>query len=126
MNKESKDKQKRIEEEEVESQEWLDSLDYVIDAGGVERAAKLIKKLQIHAQKRGVRLRFTANTPYINTIPVEKQPPYPGDLQIEWNIRSLIRWNAMAMVVRANRLSRSSRSLRRSGNRPSLQSEGEP
>jgi pyruvate dehydrogenase complex dehydrogenase (E1) component len=52
MNKESKDKQKRIEEEEVESQEWLDSLDYVIDAGGVERAAKLIKKLQIHAQKR--------------------------------------------------------------------------
>ncbi|MCZ6638727.1 MAG: pyruvate dehydrogenase (acetyl-transferring), homodimeric type, partial [Candidatus Dadabacteria bacterium] len=73
-------------------------------AGGVERAAKLIKKLQIHAQKRGVRLRFTANTPYINTIPVEKQPPYPGDPQIEWNIRSLIRWNAMAMVVRANRL----------------------
>ncbi len=104
MNKESKDKQKRIEEEESESQEWLDSLDYVIDAGGVERAAKLIKKLQIHAQKRGVRLRFTANTPYINTIPVEKQPPYPGDPQIEWNIRSLIRWNAMAMVVRANRL----------------------
>ena len=104
MNKESKDKQKRIEEEEVESQEWLDSLDYVIDVGGVERAAKLIKKLQIHAQKRGVRLRFTANTPYINTIPVEKQPPYPGDPQIEWNIRSLIRWNAMAMVVRANRL----------------------
>ncbi len=79
MNKESKDKQKRIEEEEVESQEWLDSLDYVLDVGGVERAAKLIKKLQIHAQKRGVRLRFTANTPYINTIPVEKQPPYPGD-----------------------------------------------
>ncbi len=104
MNKESKDKQKRIEEEEVESQEWLDSLDYVLDVGGVERAAKLIKKLQIHAQKRGVRLRFTANTPYINTIPVEKQPPYPGDPQIEWNIRSLIRWNAMAMVVRANRL----------------------
>ncbi|MCZ6790955.1 MAG: pyruvate dehydrogenase (acetyl-transferring), homodimeric type [Candidatus Dadabacteria bacterium] len=104
MNKESKDKQKRIEEEESESQEWLDSLDYVIDAGGVERAAKLIKKLQIHAQKKGVRLRFTANTPYINTIPVEKQPPYPGDPQIEWNIRSLIRWNAMAMVVRANRL----------------------
>ena len=104
MNKESKDKQKRIEEEEVESQEWLDSLDYVLDVGGVERAAKLIKKLQIHAQKRGVRLRFTANTPYINTIPVKKQPPYPGDPQIEWNIRSLIRWNAMAMVVRANRL----------------------
>lgn len=104
MNKESKDKQKRIEEEEIESQEWLDSLDYVIDAGGVERAAKLIKKLQIHAQKRGARLHFTANTPYINTIPVEKQPPYPGDPQIEWTIRSLIRWNAMAMVVRANRL----------------------
>ena len=104
MNKESKNKKKRAQEEELEIREWIDSLDYVLDTSGEERAAKLIKKLQIHAQKRGVRLHFTANTPYINTIPVQKQQPYPGDPQIEWNIRSLIRWNAMAMVVRANRL----------------------
>jgi len=104
MKKDPNKKQKNIKEEELESQEWLDSLDYILDTSGEERAAKLIKKLQIHAQKRGVRLRFTANTPYINTIPVEEQQPYPGDPEIEWKIRSLIRWNAMAMVVRANRL----------------------
>ncbi len=104
MKKESKDKQKKIDQEEIENREWIDSLDYVLDTSGEERAAQIIKKLQIHAQKRGVRLHFTANTPYINTLPVQKQPPYPGDPEIEWKIRSLIRWNAMAMVVRANRL----------------------
>jgi len=104
MKKEFKDKQKNIDQEEIENQEWLDSIDYILDTSGEERAAQIIKKLQIHAQKRGVRLHFTANTPYINTLPVQKQPPYPGDPEIEWNIRSLIRWNAMAMVVRANRL----------------------
>jgi len=104
MKKEFKDKQKKIDQEEIENQEWLDSIDYILDTSGEERAAQTIKKLQIHAQKRGVRLHFTANTPYINTLPVQKQPPYPGDPEIEWKIRSLIRWNAMAMVVRANRL----------------------
>ncbi|GJM15232.1 MAG: pyruvate dehydrogenase E1 component [Thermodesulfobacteriota bacterium] len=97
-------KKKNIKEEELETREWIESLDYVLENGDDQRAAKLIKKLQIHAQKKGVRLPFTANTPYINTIPTDKQPKYPGDPEIEWKIRSLIRWNAMAMVVRANRL----------------------
>jgi pyruvate dehydrogenase E1 component len=104
MNKEPKKNKKKLEEEALENREWIESLDYVLDTEGEERAAKLIKKLQIHAQKKGVRLPFTANTPYINTIPTSKQPKYPGDPEIEWKIRSLIRWNAMAMVVRANRL----------------------
>ena len=97
-------KKKNRKEEELETRERIESLDYVLENGGDQRAAKLIKKLQIHAQKRGVKLPFTANTPYINTIPLTKQPKYPGDPEIEWKIRSLIRWNAMAMVVRANRL----------------------
>ena len=104
MNKESKKTQKTNQEIELENREWIESLDYILDTAGEERAAKLIKKLQIHAQKNGVRLPFTANTPYINTIPVSKQPKYPGDPEIEWKVRSLIRWNAMAMVVRANRI----------------------
>jgi len=104
MKKELNKKQKDIKEEELETKEWIESLDYVLENSGDQRAAKLIKILQIHAQKKGIKLPFTANTPYINTIPVTKQPKYPGDPKIEWKIRSLIRWNAMAMVVRANRL----------------------
>ncbi len=104
MNKKPDKKKENISEEELENKEWIESLDYVLDNAGEQRAAILIKKLQIHAQKRGVKLPFTANTPYINTIATEKQPKYPGDPEIEWKIRSLIRWNAMAMVVRANRL----------------------
>jgi len=99
-----KDPKKNTKEEELETREWIESLDYVLDHNGDQRAAKLIKNLQIHALKRGVKLPFTANTPYINTIALTKQPKYPGDPKIEWKIRSLIRWNAMAMVVRANRL----------------------
>jgi pyruvate dehydrogenase E1 component len=60
--------------------------------------------LQIRAHKSGVHVPFSANTPYINTIPREKQPPFPGDREIERRIKSLIRWNAMAMVVKANKL----------------------
>src|SRR5262249_52489088 len=56
-----------------------------------------------HAAKQGQTLPQVLNTPYINTIPVEAQPPYPGDSAIEWRIRSIVRWNAMAMVVRANK-----------------------
>ena len=104
MKKELNKKQRDIKEQELETKEWIESFDYVLENSGDQRAAKLIKILQIHAQKKGIKLPFTANTPYINTIPVTKQPKYPGDPEIEWKIRSLIRWNAMAMVVRANRL----------------------
>ena len=90
--------------EEIETREWLYSLDYVLEHGGPERVKDLLHQLQIRAQKFGVEIPFTANTPYINTIPREKQPPYPGDREIERRIKSLIRWNAMAMVVRANKM----------------------
>lgn len=104
MKKDNKNNKKKNKEEELEIREWLESLDYVLENGGDDRAANLIKQLQIHAQKKGIKLPFTANTPYINTIPVSKQDKYPGNPEIEWKIRSLIRWNAMAMVVRANRI----------------------
>jgi pyruvate dehydrogenase E1 component len=89
--------------EMTETREWRESLDYVLQQSGPERVARLLRELQIHARKAGVDIPFTANTPYINTIPVEKQPPFPGSREIERRIKSLIRWNAMAMVVRANR-----------------------
>ena len=83
---------------------WLESLDTVIQAEGPQRARYLLGRLIERGLASGVALPFTANTPYINTIPAEAQPVYPGDRAIERRIRSLIRWNAMAMVVRANRL----------------------
>lgn len=89
--------------EELENREWLNSLDYVYHESGGERVKRLLRKLQIRAQESGVEIPFTANTPYINTIPLEKQVNFPGSIEIERRIRSIIRWNAMAMVVRANR-----------------------
>ena len=89
--------------EEIENREWLQSLDYVLQNQGSERVNRLLRKLKIHAQQSGVKIPFTANTPYINTIPLEKQCNFPGSIEIERRIRSYIRWNAMAMVVRANR-----------------------
>ncbi len=86
-----------------ETDEWLEALDDVVAEAGAERAQYLLKKLLERGYERGVQLPFTANTPYINTIPRAHQPPYPGDRQIERRIKSLLRWNAMAMVVRANK-----------------------
>ena len=88
----------------VELREWLDSLDYVMQAGGPEKVERLLRQLRIHAQRDGVTLPYKANTPYINTVSVEQQPPFPGSTEVERRIKSLVRWNAMAMVVRANRL----------------------
>ena len=85
-----------------ETAEWLDSLQYVLESKGPERVSYLLSILDEVAYRQGVELPFTANTPYINTIPVEKQPVYPGNREIERRIKSIIRWNAMAMVVRAN------------------------
>jgi pyruvate dehydrogenase E1 component len=86
-----------------ETSEWLAALDDVVAAAGPERAQFLLRKLLEHGHERGVRLPFTANTPYVNTIPRSEQPPYPGDRAIERRIKSILRWNAMAMVVRANK-----------------------
>src|SRR5262245_55809941 len=86
-----------------EMTEWQESFDSVVADGGPVKAAEIISRLKAHAHLTGIDLPFTANTPYVNTIPVDKQPPYPGDLAIERRVRSLIRWNAMAMVLYANK-----------------------
>ncbi len=88
---------------EAEDREWIQSLDGVFEEQGAERITDLLWRLHIRAAKYGIRPFFTANTPYLNTIPRDRQPPYPGNREIERRIKSLVRWNAMAMVVRANR-----------------------
>ncbi len=89
--------------DELELKDWLESLEYVLQSGGPEKVKELLHNLDTYAQKAGVELPFTANTPHINTIPKSAQPPFPGGREIERRIKSLIRWNAMAMVVRANK-----------------------
>ena len=88
---------------EVELREWLESLEYVLDSAGPERTLELLERLEQHAKKLGIEIPFSANTPYINTIPASEDEPYPGDLEIERRIRNLIRWNAVAMVLYANK-----------------------
>ena len=90
--------------EALEAREWLESLDYVLEAGGPARVGRLLNELANHARSNGVKQLFTANTPYINTISAAEQPPFPGSQEIERRIKSLVRWNALAMVVKANRL----------------------
>jgi pyruvate dehydrogenase E1 component len=91
--------------EVLETREWIDSLDYVLATGGPERAGRLLQQLALHARRTaGINLPFTATTPYVNTIPTRQQPPFPGSQAMERRIKSLVRWNALAMVVRANRL----------------------
>jgi pyruvate dehydrogenase E1 component len=89
--------------ERIETREWLESLDYVINQGDTRRVRNLLRSLQLRAQASGIKIPPVTNTPYINTIPAEEQPPFPGIVEIERRIKSLVRWNAMAMVVRANR-----------------------
>ncbi len=89
--------------EAIETREWLDSLDYVLQSGGPARVSRLLLDLTTHARQRGVKQPFSANTPYINTISVQEQPPFPGSREIERRIKSLVRWNALAMVVKANK-----------------------
>lgn len=86
-----------------ETREWLESVDYVLKTRGPKRALELLDTIREHLRRRRVSAPFTANTPYINTIPIRDQQPYPGNRVIERRIKSIIRWNAMAMVVRANK-----------------------
>jgi len=91
--------------EVLETREWLDSLDYVLSRGGPDRAGRLLQQLSLHARRAaGVNLPFTATTPYQNTIASVSQPPFPGSQEMERRIKSLVRWNALAMVVRANKI----------------------
>jgi pyruvate dehydrogenase E1 component len=89
--------------EAVETREWLESLDYVIAQGDKGRVARLLDALQARARVSGLRVPYTAATPYINSISAHEQVPMPGDGALERRIKSLVRWNALAMVVRANR-----------------------
>ena len=90
--------------DDIEIQEWLESLDSVLESSGTDVAREILERLRAHATVSGIDLPFTANTPYANTIPARLEPLFPGDQQLERRIKSLIRWNALAMVVRANRL----------------------
>jgi len=89
----------------LETREWLDALDSVLTADGPQRAHYLIERLVERARRSGVYLPYRANTAYLNTIPPGKEPRYPGDREIERRLEAFIRWNAVAMVVQANRRS---------------------
>jgi len=89
---------------DIEIMEWIESLDYILEKDGDDRGREILAELQNHAHKKGVKMPFSHNTPYINTIPADEQPVYPGNREIERRIKSMVRWNAMAMVVKANRV----------------------
>ncbi len=86
----------------VETQEWIEALRDVARTRGPGRASSLLETLQIAAQRLGVTLPVTSRTPYVNTIPLDRQPSYPGNLAIEDRLKSIVRWNALAMVSEAN------------------------
>ena len=88
-----------------ETREWVEALDAVIAAEGPARATFLLQKLVQHARRRRVQLPTVANTPYVNTISLAQQAPFPGNLELESRLMALVRWNALATVVRANRAS---------------------
>ena len=89
--------------DDAELKDWFESLEDVLHRHGPAEATRLLNRLDGYARGRGVELPFDPTTPYVNTIPPERQPDYPGDLDLERTIRSLLRWNAAAMVVRANK-----------------------
>ena len=86
-----------------ETSEWLEALDEIVDQLGPDRASYVLERLMEHASSAGVHVPLRWNTPYVNTIPPEEQVAVPGDRAIERSIKSLVRWNAIAMVVRANK-----------------------
>ncbi|RKT10801.1 pyruvate dehydrogenase E1 component [Paraburkholderia sp. RAU2J] len=95
--------QTRIDSDPQETAEWLAALDGVVKHVGVERAQYIFDRLASHALSSGIATARANVTPYANTIPVDQQPPFPGDIDIEERLAAALRWNALAMVVRANR-----------------------
>ncbi|MBT5604216.1 MAG: pyruvate dehydrogenase (acetyl-transferring), homodimeric type, partial [Gammaproteobacteria bacterium] len=91
-----------VDPDPEETQEWLDALTSVLETQGVPRVQYLLQKLSVKLTETGTQLPYAITTPYRNTIPVHQEARMPGDLFMERSIRSLIRWNAMAMVMRAN------------------------
>ena len=88
----------------LETKEWLDALSAVIGEEGGERAHFLLETLIDHARQAGIDVPFSATTAYVNTIPADQEERFPGNIDMEERLRAFMRWNAMAMVVRANRL----------------------
>ena len=86
-----------------ETSEWLDAMEAVLKHGGPDRAKFLLETLIAVTDRAGAKMLGGVTTPYVNTIPVEMQPAFPGDRAIERKIKSIIRWNAMAMVLKANK-----------------------
>ncbi|MEK7432686.1 MAG: pyruvate dehydrogenase (acetyl-transferring), homodimeric type [Cyanobacteriota bacterium] len=89
--------------DEVENQEWYESYEYIIQSKGEKRAVEVLKNLENYAYQSGIKVPFSANTPYVNTIKTNDQTPFPGSIYTEKRIKSLIRWNAMSIVVKANK-----------------------
>ena len=87
----------------VETQEWMASLNYVLKSKGPDRVRFLIEQLRDRAAEEGIQSAEDTQTPYVNTIPLKDQPAFPGNRAIERRLKSIVRWNAMAMVVRANK-----------------------
>ena len=85
-----------------ETREWRESFDALLETCGPERARFMLSVLNEHAGRLGIRWQGTNEQTYVNTIPVQQQPAFPGDLAIEQRLAALMRWNALAMVVRAN------------------------
>ena len=92
-----------VDQDPVETKEWLEAYESVLQHEGADRAAYLLNQLVARASQEGASLPVAMTTPYRNTIPVQKEARMPGDLFMERRIRSLIRWNALAMVMRANK-----------------------
>ena len=93
----------QLDDDPQETAEWLEALDAIVAHVGKDRAQYLLDRLTDHASTKGLTRAPSRVTPYVNTIPVAEQPPYPGDLEIEARLSAALRWNALAMVVRANR-----------------------
>ena len=93
----------KIDVDALETQEWLQALESVVREEGVERAQFLLEQVLEQARLDGVDMPTGINTNYVNTIPVDQEPAYPGDVNLERRIRSIIRWNAIMIVLRASK-----------------------
>ena len=88
---------------QIELKEWIDSINWILADYNSKDVSKLLERLKDHCITQGVEFPFNANTPYVNTIPIEEEIPYPGDIEIERSIRNIVRWNALSMVLQAGR-----------------------
>ncbi len=93
----------QLEPDHEELSEWIEAFDQIVEEQGPSRGSELLEALTRRAKQAGVDLPVQLNTPYVNTIPADEEEPYPGDRALERRIKSLMRWNAMAMVHRQNK-----------------------